>query len=108
MLSLTLMLLLEGTKSSACGGVIRNHKGDWLKGFCSRNNPSPPTTAELFGIKLGLDLCWNQALRKIEVGSGTIEALNLILRGNVADHPFHGEILDIRNLLLRLASYFLY
>ncbi|XP_054794108.1 uncharacterized protein LOC129299670 [Prosopis cineraria] len=41
----------------ACGGVIRNNKGEWVIGFHKNLGPCQSTNAEILAIKVGLEVC---------------------------------------------------
>ena len=49
------------------GGVIRNHAGDWIKGFIHHIGIGEVIQAEAWGIFIGLKLASDLYIRNLEV-----------------------------------------
>ncbi|KAF7821148.1 ribonuclease H [Senna tora] len=57
--------LIDSTKSIACGGVIRDHRGTWLGGFLKNIGKGDILLAETCGILNGLQLALLKKVKKI-------------------------------------------
>ncbi|XP_028771174.1 uncharacterized protein LOC114728430 [Neltuma alba] len=84
---------------AACGGLIRNSDGDWVVGFQKNIGTCSVTEAELVAIRTGLEVgkLYNHPM--VVLYSDSMDALNLIARECVADHPLRTIITDIRELI---------
>ncbi|XVF35312.1 hypothetical protein REPUB_Repub18cG0134800 [Reevesia pubescens] len=60
------------------GGVIRDNNGEWITGFKYRVGICDITTAELWGIYQGINLCWNKGYREVELESDSTLAIKKI------------------------------
>ena len=84
--------------SSGCGGIIKNSNGDWRGGYALKLTNVPPSIAELIAIIQGLQICRNRSYKKIHIWTNSLEAVNLLMRGCLATHPFK-EVIDEARLL---------
>ena len=64
------------------GGVIRDEMGIWKRGFCTNLGIISNVTAELWGIIRGLELAWEEGIRKIEVEIDSLTSIMLIKEEN--------------------------
>ncbi|KAF7825260.1 ribonuclease H [Senna tora] len=85
----------------ACGGVFRDQHGRWMGGFAKKLGSGNSLLAEVWGIKLGLDMAWNWNLRNIELEADSLMALKLIKEGVINTHTLSPLILEIRSMLTR-------
>lgn len=65
-------------------------------GFCTT-----VTQAEIRAIRSGLMLSIEKGFKKILIYIDSVEALNLLLRGYIHDHPLAGDIEETRSLMNR-------
>ncbi|KAF7804181.1 ribonuclease H [Senna tora] len=54
---------------AGCGGLIRDHQGNWLKGFIKNVGISSPEGAEAWGILCVLNLAWELWKKRASIGS---------------------------------------
>lgn len=81
-------------------GLIRDARDRWIKGYIYKLNNVPPTVAELV-VTYGLNICWQTNLRKVEVCTDSIEAMDLLRRDCRVDYPFWQLVQDARELYMR-------
>ncbi|CAL1353808.1 unnamed protein product [Linum trigynum] len=83
------------------GGVLRDHNGDWVGGFCSKIGTGTALLAELWGILQGLDLAWRKGIQFLILESNSQLALQIIDNRRDSVHP-HATLLGaIRRLLAK-------
>ncbi|XP_054777328.1 uncharacterized protein LOC129285605 [Prosopis cineraria] len=86
---------------AACGGLIRDDKGNWIKNFSKNLGYQPKIAAEHLGIMEGLNLCWNAKLTRVNVYSNFVEALSLIDCNFIDSHPLSAIITNIKNIIMQ-------
>lgn len=84
---------------AACGGVFRNHKGEWTLGFQLKLGAGNASMAEILAIRTGLWVSKQMGYQKVVLYSDSIEALRLILHEHTAFHPLLTEIREIRDCI---------
>lgn len=62
----------------ACGGIIRDENGNWLCGFTKFLGYGDALLAELWGIKTGLQICFDNHFSNVIFESDSLLAVNLI------------------------------
>lgn len=70
---------------AGCGGLIRDHEGNWLVGFTKKLGVCSPFIAELWGLYKGIKLClcnnWYSVVVQIDAAE-VVNVLNfVVLRG---------------------------
>ncbi|KAK8631206.1 hypothetical protein V6N13_079964 [Hibiscus sabdariffa] len=63
---------------ASCGGVIRNHLDEWIRGFSKFIGYCSALKVELWGIYSEIYVAWNMGLRNIIVESDCAEDIKLI------------------------------
>lgn len=81
-------------RMASFGGVLRDHKGDWLHGFSSFRGDVDILLAELFGMKQGLMLAWDLNYRIVILESDSKEAIQLISTENMSPFHVYGAVLN--------------
>lgn len=81
-------------KNGGCGGVIRNHLGQWIAGFSAKLHHVDPITAEAWGIFHGLQFLSRFNFRLIEIETDSDLVFN-ILQG-IAGPP--GKLANCRSM----------
>ncbi|CAJ2663874.1 unnamed protein product, partial [Trifolium pratense] len=71
----------KGEGLSGCGGIIRDHQGNWCGGFAKFVGTGSVLIAELWGVLEGLKLVWRKGYRKVEVNIDSISVVKMILNG---------------------------
>ncbi|CAI9090938.1 OLC1v1025834C1 [Oldenlandia corymbosa var. corymbosa] len=66
------------TGEARAGGLIRDHRGNWVQGFTVNNGVITLIGAELWGLWQGLLLAWDKGIRRIQVETNSLEAVKLI------------------------------
>lgn len=61
-----------------CGGVVRGHAGEWIKGFSIKLEEPIQIATEVAAVLEGLKLCWDLQLRKVIVESDDKEVVEAI------------------------------
>ena len=73
-------VVMQSPRSAAAGGVFRNAAGDWIGEFAMNIGNCSIITAELQGICQGLNLAWIKHQLKIQLGSDSLIAVNMLKR----------------------------
>ncbi|KAF7809195.1 putative reverse transcriptase [Senna tora] len=81
----------------ACGGVLRNEKGEWIMGFAKPLGSGNALQAELCGMLMGLDIAWKNRMKKIILESDSLEAVELAEDPSDRNHPLQYLIGKIKN-----------
>lgn len=84
---------------AACGGLIRNYKGEWIVGFHRDLGACSITEVELLAIKTGLHLAVSRGHSRIVVYSDSLDAMNLLMRECTTSHPLHQLVESTRELI---------
>lgn len=85
---------------SGAEGLIRNHHGDWIKGFLANLGNGSNMRAEAWAVFFGLDLAWKEGLRKVEVHSDSQVIIGMI-KGRRCSRRFKPIMDAIWNMLNR-------
>ncbi|KAL4377701.1 hypothetical protein GQ457_02G019130 [Hibiscus cannabinus] len=69
------------TGFSACGGLIRDHGGQWMRGFARSLGVCSPIEAELWAVHEGLVQAWVLGLRRIvaEVDNWSVKLVHFFV-----------------------------
>ncbi|CAN1732092.1 Putative ribonuclease H protein At1g65750 [Linum perenne] len=97
-----------GVRAAAAGGLVRDELGRCCLAFSSNVGYCSITRAELRDIATSLKLAWEAGFKKIVVQADSSAAISLI---NAEGHPSHqhaGEVLTIRELMLRECEVVIY
>ncbi|KAF7837882.1 ribonuclease H [Senna tora] len=89
------------TERASCGGVIRDHEGRFLLGFAKNLGYCDVISAELWGIKLGLEVAWEMGARKIVIETDSTYAHQLVLSRVQKLHPCLSLVNAIHQILAR-------
>ncbi|CAL1392202.1 unnamed protein product [Linum trigynum] len=84
---------------ATAGGVLRDHNGTWLAGFCSKIGTGTALLAELWGVLQGLELAWKKGSRFLVLETDSQMALQLIEQRRDEVHPYATILGAIRRLL---------
>lgn len=76
------------------GGFIRNCSGEWIQSFTHHIAYGEVIQVEVCGIFIGLELAADLHIRRLEVGSDSAVAINLM---NSKDYEFHSLVTIIGN-----------
>lgn len=57
----------KSTGASSAGGLIRDHNGNWLAGFCMNIGSCSVMVAEFWGLLQGLSIAWEKGIRWLNV-----------------------------------------
>ncbi|XP_045831621.1 uncharacterized protein LOC123923015 [Trifolium pratense] len=86
---------------AACGGIIRNHNGNFVKGFMCKLGSGNALFAELKGILLGLQIMREMQLTNVILETDSIHAINMIQNRHTSIfhlQPLLQEIINLINL----------
>ncbi|KAF7836240.1 cytosolic sulfotransferase 15-like [Senna tora] len=89
------------TERASCGGVIRDHEGRFLLGFTKNLGYCDVISAELWGIKMGLEVAWEMGARKIVIEMDSTYAHQLVLSRVQELHPCLSLVNAIHQILAR-------
>ena len=89
------------SKTSACGGLIRDSSGFFCGGFVANLGICPITVAEIWAVYYSLYLAWQKGFRRILLESDSSSALSLIQKDSIDRHPFASIVKHVRDLLSR-------
>lgn len=85
------------------GGVIRNHSGDWIKGFIHHIGIGEVLQAEAWDIFIGLKLASDLCIRNLEVECDSALAVSLMSSENLEFYPFASLVHNCRTLMRSFA-----
>ncbi|KAK3193441.1 hypothetical protein Dsin_024751 [Dipteronia sinensis] len=85
--------------SIAAGGVIRDHKKNWLCGFAVKRGIGSVVEAELWGLLEGLKIALKAGFRKILVDSDSQNSVKLLSNPTPPNHPLFSLIQSCKALL---------
>ncbi|KAH1072515.1 hypothetical protein J1N35_024843 [Gossypium stocksii] len=88
------------TSSAAVGGVIRDHKRDWLFGFGMRIDRSGIFQIEARALYEGLVVTWHERFQQIEVESDNSILIDVVSNGYAVDSK-PSEIRLIHTMILK-------
>ncbi|KAF7822494.1 ribonuclease H [Senna tora] len=91
----------RSSRRAACGGLIRDNFGNWIKGYAVNLGHASVLSAELWGIVHGLSITWDLGFRKVEIESDSSHAINLIQSPWDVSSNFHPLQQKIACLLSR-------
>ncbi|CAN1732100.1 Putative ribonuclease H protein At1g65750 [Linum perenne] len=100
--------VISPSGAAAAGGLVRDELGRCCLAFSSNVGYCSITRAELRDIATSLKLAWEAGFKKIVVQADSSAAISLI---NAEGHPSHqhaGEVLTIRELMLRECEVVIY
>ncbi|KAH7840967.1 hypothetical protein Vadar_023977 [Vaccinium darrowii] len=88
------------------GGLIRDHKGEWVGGFCQSIGIQSSLEAELRGLRSGLRLARDLNITNLEVEMDAKSAIQLVTGNSDIPRDLWDIVLDCRQLMaqLRVAS----
>ncbi|MBA0555052.1 hypothetical protein Golob_014115, partial [Gossypium lobatum] len=92
--------VLEFDGRAAAGGLVRNHTGCCLRGFCRSLGYCLVLQAEAWGLLDGLELAWQLGYRKVEAESDNLNLICLLQDNTNAD-PGEALIRRILNICAR-------
>jgi ribonuclease HI len=84
--------------STACGGLIRNQHGIFLKGFYSKIGSSNAIWAEMWALRIGIRIAQNMSLPKVVFEMDSKVIVNMVTSrhtNNAYLSPLLGEIIDL-------------
>lgn len=64
------------------GGLIRDHTGEFRRGFLGSVGHSDIMHAELMAIYHGISLCWELGFRKVRCYTDSLHTLKLLYKGD--------------------------
>ncbi|MED6181435.1 hypothetical protein PIB30_118602 [Stylosanthes scabra] len=91
--------------NAACGGIIRDHMGRFVKAFSHNIGCCSIMQAELWGILKGIEIAVANGFLNIVVDSDSSMAINFVKNGVPSHHPCFPLVQDITNMLSRLHSF---
>ncbi|GMQ03745.1 hypothetical protein CsSME_00049425 [Camellia sinensis var. sinensis] len=90
-------------KASA-GGLIWDHLGQWVVGFCRNIGTTSNVAAELWGLRDGLKLALERNILNLKIETDAILLKQLLSTNISASHQLHNLINDCRYLLSCLGT----
>jgi ribonuclease HI len=89
----------KGKGLLGCGGIIRDHQGNWCGGFAKFVGTGSALIAELWGVLEGLKLAGRKGYRKVEVNIDSISVVKMIMHGGTSSALGFSLVKSIRRLL---------
>ncbi|KAF7826851.1 ribonuclease H [Senna tora] len=86
---------------AGCGGLIRDHQGNLIKGFIKNLGISSPEGAEAWGIVCGLNLAWDLGFQKVVLENDCLRIIKQINNVNNLAQQMHSTIPAIRSMISR-------
>ncbi|XP_027335429.1 uncharacterized protein LOC113849610 [Abrus precatorius] len=91
--------VFQSLGKASCGGLIRNHKGNFITGFYKSLHFCTPLEAELWGLVWGLKLAVSNHIHVLWIDCDCKDALHLVVNVQNSDHHLYSVIKEIRDLL---------
>lgn len=89
------------TGESSAGGLIRDHNGKWLAGFCMNIGSCSVTVAELWGLRQGLLVAWHKGIRWLHMEVESLSVVKLVDNCVVLTNEYTPLVYSIKDLLGR-------
>ncbi|KAJ1400460.1 Ribonuclease H domain [Sesbania bispinosa] len=89
------------TYQGACGGIFRNHHGNFILAYATHLQNVSPLEAELIGILKGLQFAWRNKYNNLIVEVDSAHVIRLLNAGCPESHPLHSLLFDIQTLVQR-------
>lgn len=87
--------------SVACGGVLRDHQGRWLRGFSSFEGDGDAHMAELLVVVQGLRIAWQSWYRKIVCESDCLNVIDSLNKNKSVNlHSCAMLLIEVRFLFI--------
>ena len=85
---------------AGAGGVLRDHRGQWITGFSLRGGFASNNMAKLTAVRQGLEIAWNKGYRLLHLELDSKVVLSWLTNQNM-NYPTNllPLICDCRNLL---------
>uniref|UniRef100_A0A2N9IHI9 Reverse transcriptase domain-containing protein n=1 Tax=Fagus sylvatica TaxID=28930 RepID=A0A2N9IHI9_FAGSY len=87
---------------AGAGGIIRDHTGNWVKGFSRKIGNTNSLAAELWGLRDGLVLAQELNIKRLIIELDAKAILDLVQTANLTSlsyHPYGALISDCRSLI---------
>ncbi|GAU38380.1 hypothetical protein TSUD_147480 [Trifolium subterraneum] len=84
---------------AACGGVLRNNHGEWIRGFSKFLGTCSAYVAELWGVLEGLKYNWSLGFRKVELNVDSVAVAKVIKEGGTASNMGYSLVKEIHRLV---------
>jgi ribonuclease HI len=84
--------------STACGGLIRNKHGIFVKGFYSKIRSSNAIWAEMWALRIGIRIAQDMSLPKVVFEMDLKVIVNMVTSGHTNNFylsPLLSEIIDL-------------
>ncbi|KAH0645308.1 hypothetical protein KY284_033192 [Solanum tuberosum] len=75
------------------GGVIRNHRGDWISGFYQQRSPCQHNPGKVRALRQGVLMAIEYKLNPIDINTDSMELINMFEHDN---HLFTNLIFECR------------
>lgn len=92
---------ITNPRQAGFSGLIRDHRGEFRRGFYGSIGYSDIMPAELMVIFHGISLCWELGLRKIICFIDSLNTMKLLSEGDQNYHRHGNEIALVRAMLQR-------
>lgn len=89
---------------ATAGGIIRNHRGEWVAGFSMNIGPSSIQDSEIWGLRQGLFLALQTGIKNLIVESDSLEAIQALNQDISPTTPAPALVLDCKGLLLKFEA----
>ena len=80
----------------ACGGLLRDAAGQFVKGFVHHLDGGDELSAEIWACLLGFKMAWAMGFRKVWLETDSLECLDLILHEPSPQHRDFGIVREVR------------
>ncbi|KAK4713627.1 hypothetical protein R3W88_019534 [Solanum pinnatisectum] len=91
----------KSSRLGGIGGVIRNHNGDWIIGFISREAHVDPVLAEIRTLKQGLLMAINHNLKPLDINTDSSQLITYL---NHHNYHYSNLTLECRSLMVKLGA----
>ena len=68
---------------AGAGGVLRDHKGQWISGFSLRGGFATNNMAELAAVRQGLEMAWNKGYKLLHLELDSKVVLSWLVNHNI-------------------------
>ena len=93
--------MLGNPGKAGSGGLIRDHRGEWLKGFNRGIGSTTSVIAEFWAVRDGLLLVAQMGILFLEIECDAKIVTDLLLSNLLPNRTYTPPLLDCRSLLTR-------
>ena len=97
--------VLSDSGAASAGGLLRNNKGEWIRGFLINIGLTDSLNAELWGVRQGLKVARELGLSNVILQTDAAVVVTLLTTGmDYAGHPLGVLLEDCKRLIVSFSN----